>query len=595
MHERLESPGWADAGLQRCGFTLRGCDVPEAVECREQVHGDRVHVVTGPPGPAAGDGLWTATPGLPLAVRVADCVPLLLWDPGVPAVAAVHAGWRGTALDIAGGAVRVGVERLEVDVTRVRAALGPAIGACCFEVGDEVVAALRDLGLDDRQIGRRDGTRGRPHVDLRAANRALLERAGVPAGHIEEVGDCTACHPARYESWRREGRAAGRMRGLIALAALTLALLCGCGGDAPLDEAALIDRTARAQQAIADGDGEGAEQLLRPLLEQRPGDAWLRATLARALHRQGRYREAAVQSRLALGADPTLWEAAYNLACHHAALAERDEAIGWLQAALAAGQLRHEDVLADPDLAPLEEDHRFAFFTATGVLSREEEDAIALLQEPSVRVGDLATVSLVSIALNRPLMEQRQPVEVRLRGAAPPAIRPVSRRETFSVGSEAGREFHQRTFHYTFQTLEPGLLILGPFELIRDGRSRYTGTLLLEVRDGPAVVGPNPPDELGGVAGFFAAPALDDGRLQRLHRDRGGEAWELDALVPEPPEVPWASDGDGSSRHLRFRASSLEQLPASVPAREDGVFRSILVRRATEGWSHLVEIRPTDP
>ena len=399
--------------------------------------------------------------------------------------------------------------------------------------------------------------------------------------------------PDRYESRRRDGRASGRMRGVIALALLALALLCGCFGVEPeLDEAALIDRTARAQQAIADGDGDGAEVLLRPLLERRPDDAWLRATMARALHRQGRYREATVQSRLAIGADPTLWEAAYNLACHHAALGQRDEAIAWLQAALASGRLRPEDILADPDLAPLEEDHRFAFFAATGVLSREEEDAIALLQQPSVRVGELATVTLVSIVLNRPLMEERQLVEVRLRGLPLDSIRPVSRRETFSVGSEAGREYHQRTFHYSFQVLEPGLLPLGPFELIRDGHARYTGTLLLEVREGPDPIHHPAPRGVAGAAGFFRAPALDDARLIEAHLARGGQAHVLDALAGEPDHVLWSEGEDASSRHFRFRAMSLEELPVSVPTREDGVFRSILVRRATEGWSHVLEIKP---
>ena len=591
----LERPRWAaGAPLAHCGFSTREAAGPDAIACTLQVHGATVHVTHGPPAPAQGDGLWTRTPGLVVAVRVADCVPILLWDPGAPAVAAVHAGWRGTAQDIAGEAVAVGARSLGADPSRLRAALGPSIGPCCFEVGDEVVEALRALGLGDDRFGLREDPRARPHVDLRAANRALLRRAGLADHHVEDVGGCTCCHPDRYESFRRDGPASGRMRGVIALALLTMALLVGCGGDAPLDEEAFLDRTTRAQQAITDGDGEGAEALIRPLLDQRPADAWLRATLARALHRQGRYREAAVQSRLAMGADPTLWEAAYNLACHHAALGERDEAISWLQSALAAGRLRHEDVLADPDLAPLEEDHRFAFFAATGVLSREEVDALALLQQPSVRVGDLATVSVVSIALNRPLMDERLPVEVRLRGGAPASIRPVSRQETFSVGSEAGREYHQRTFHYTFQVRSPGLLPLGPFELVRGDDSRFTGTLLLEVREGPEPPGWSAPPGVDVATDFFVAPSKDDARLREAHRSRGGLPQDIDPLVSEPAELPWTTADGVASRHLRFRASSLEGLPASVPPQQEGVFRSVLLRRATEGWSHLLELKAVD-
>ena len=586
----FEQPDWATPSLAFCGFVPRDPARPAALSCERQVHGAEVHVVAGPPGPVEGDGIWTATPGLRVAVRVADCVPILLWDPGVPAVAAVHAGWRGTARNIAGAAVRTGAERLGVEPGRLRAALGPAIGACCFEVGDEVVQALRERGLSSVEIGLRRGAAGRPHVDLRSANRALLLRAGLAPRRIEDVGGCTVCDDRRYESYRRDGPAAGRMRGVISLALLVLALVSGCGG-AGLDEADVIDRTTRAQQAIVEGDGLSAEALLRPLLEDRPDDPWLRASLARALHRQGRYREAAVQSRLAIGADPTLWEAAYNLACHHAALGERDEAISWLQAALASGQLRAEDVLADPDLAPLQEDHRFSFYAATGVLSREEEDAIALLQEPSVQVGEPATVTLVSIALNRPLMDEREPVEVRWRGAASTAIRPISRREVFSVGSEAGREYHQRTLHYTFVPLEAGLLPLGPFELTRGGQRRYTGTLLLDVREGPAPLDRPMPAGIEDATVFFRAPALDDPRLLAAHADRGGHIHEVDVLAEAPRDVPWTGGPRAASRHLRFRATSLEELPRSVPAREDGVFRSVFVRRGTEGWSHLVEVR----
>jgi hypothetical protein len=590
-----EQPAWATSSLRFCGFTRQPTPQLSTLACAQQVHGAEVHVVTGPPAPAVGDGLWTTTPGLHVAVRVADCVPVLLWAPDVPAVAAVHAGWRGTAQDVVGAAVRVGRDRLGVKPSSLLAALGPSIGPCCFEVGDEVVEGLRALGLSGGQIGQRSGPSGRPHVDLRAANRALLLRAGLTDSQVEDVGGCTVCSPKRYESFRRDGAASGRMRAVIALALLALALLCGCGGGtAALDEAEVIDRTDRAHQAITEGDGETAELLLRPLLDRRPDDAWLRATLARALHRQGRYREAAVQSRLAIGADPTLWEAAYNLACHHAALGERDEAISWLQAALAFGHLRAEDVLADPDLAPLEEDHRFAFYSATGVLSRQEEDAIAVLQQPSVQVGEPATVTLVSIALNRPLMASRDPVRVQWRGTRGAALQPVSRRETFSVGSEAGREYHQRTIHYTFVALEPGLLPLGPFELTRDGRSRYTGTLLLDVREGPEPAKPVSVPGVGGVDLFFRAPALDDGRLMEAHAARGGTTQELDILAELAPDLAWATGAEAASRHLRFRAVSLEELPRSVPAREDGVFRSILVRRGTEGWSHIVEVKAAE-
>ncbi len=592
----LESPAWAaGAPLALCGFTTRSATGPDALACTTQVHGRTVHVVTGPPPPAEGDGLWTTTPGLAVAVRVADCVPILLWDPGVAAVSAVHAGWRGTAQDIAGAAVTRGVSRLGVAPERLHAAIGPCISACCFEVGDEVVSGLRDAGLEEGQFGLRQGPRGRPHVDLRSANRALLLRAGLDDGRIEDVGGCTVCEPERYESYRRDGPRSGRMRGIIALLG-ALVMMLGCGGGSPSAEALdLAGATEEAREALDRGDADEAEALLRSLLDQHPDDAWLRATLARALHRQGRYREASVQSRLAIGIDPTLWQAAYNLACHYAALGELDDAVSWLQAAIVSGRLRTEDVLADPDLAPLEEDHRFAFYAATGVLSRDEEDAIVLLDQPSVQVGQPATITVVAIALNRPLMAEREAVDVQLGAPLPPGLLvPLGRSEAFSTGTEAGREYRQRTFQFTFSVQRPGLLAVGPFEVRHGDRRRWTDVVLLEVRPDDEAAAPPPlSPAIADPGAFFRAPSADDERLIAAHLARGGVELQVDATSTEPTDLPWTETGGGASRLIRYRGAGVEQLPATVPDREPGAFRSILAQRATEGWSYVLDIKPT--
>lgn len=597
MTEELERPAWAEgAPLGCCGFTTRQASGPDALTCARQIHGTDIHHAVGDAPPAEGDGLWSTTPGLNVAVRVADCVPILLWDPGVPAVAAVHAGWRGTAQDIVGAAIDAG-GRIGVEPSRLRAAIGPSIGPCHFEVGDEVVEGLRRLGLDDTVVGLRIGPRGRPHVDLRSVNRALLVRRGVPDARIEDVGGCTYCDPAAYESYRRDGAASGRLRGVIGLlGALLLAVLVGCAAPSPpvaVDVATISDE---ARQALADGDADRAEELLRGLLTDRPDDAHVRASLAMALHRQGRYAEASVQSRLALGADPTLWQASYNLACHHAAAGERDLAIRWLQGAIASGYVSVEQVVNDPDLAALEDDHRFAFYVGTGVLSRATEDAVVLLHTPSVSVGELATVSIVSIALNRPLMGEREAADLRLAASlGADLVRPISRRETFSVGVEGGQEYHQRTFHFTFEPLQPGLLPLGPFEVTRGTRSRWTDTALLQVRDAgeaptsSAVANPAP---VSTPKTFFRAPSAADPPLIAAHRGRGGEVVEVSALGTQPVEASWTEVDEGGSRYFRFKAASIEALPESIPPREPGIFRSILVQRATEGWSHLVELRP---
>jgi YfiH family protein len=156
-----------------------------------------------------GDAIVLTKPGALIAVRVADCVPILLSAPG--AVAAVHAGWRGTVAGIAERALAVLTERAGVPPDAVRAAIGPAIGPCCYEVGDEVVTAL--LAVAPEAIALRPGPR-RPHADLRAVNEALLRAAGVR--QVEQVGPCTRCSPDHY-SHRREGEATGRFAGVIGL------------------------------------------------------------------------------------------------------------------------------------------------------------------------------------------------------------------------------------------------------------------------------------------------------------------------------------------------------------------------------------------
>jgi len=221
------APTWSDPRLALCRFGLRGYEPPPRVSFVTQVHGaDSVAISSPasassdvlPPDPPAGDALWTTSRGVPVSIRTADCVPILLWDPEAHAVAAVHAGWRGTAQDIVGRTLAFAGDRLGVDPSRVLAAIGPCISRDRFEVGPEVVDALRALEVPDEVLRVATGPRGRPHVDLRSVNRALLTRAGVPDGQIEDVGGCTYSEPERYESYRRDGGASGRMWAIIALA-----------------------------------------------------------------------------------------------------------------------------------------------------------------------------------------------------------------------------------------------------------------------------------------------------------------------------------------------------------------------------------------
>jgi purine-nucleoside/S-methyl-5'-thioadenosine phosphorylase / adenosine deaminase len=209
----------------RHAFTLRGADparvltqalgLPAPIRSLRQVHGARVQRVGPEPFPEGleGDALITNVAGVPLAIAVADCVPVLICDPATRAIAAVHAGWRGTVAGVLGAAIRALHAAYGSDPAGMRLAMGPAIGPCCFEVGDEVVDAL--LRSDTGATGCvRDGDR--PHIDLRSALARQARAAGVPETGIEASDLCTACRGDLLESYRRGRGRAGRMLGLIA-------------------------------------------------------------------------------------------------------------------------------------------------------------------------------------------------------------------------------------------------------------------------------------------------------------------------------------------------------------------------------------------
>lgn len=161
----------------------------------------------GPDGVIAGtDGLWTSSAGIPLAVLTADCVPLVLASPTERRVAVVHAGWRGIAAGILAAALAAFESPREV-----RAAIGPTIGPCHYEVGEDValaVAAASEAGARTR----REGSSLR--LDLVGTTRAALRAAGVR--RVEDTGLCTACERRRFFSHRRDGAATGR-QGAVAV------------------------------------------------------------------------------------------------------------------------------------------------------------------------------------------------------------------------------------------------------------------------------------------------------------------------------------------------------------------------------------------
>jgi polyphenol oxidase len=186
-----------------------------------QVHGHAIAVARDGDAdqwaPPTADGVISGDPTAALVVRVADCTPILLADRRTGAVAAVHAGWRSTMQSIAALAVEAMHRELESDPGDLVAAIGPSLGSCCGEMGEEVVTAFREAGHAEEAIERwftRQPGR-RPHFDLWAANSDQLQAAGVPATSIHVSGLCTRTYPDVFHSFRAAGQQAGRMVGVI--------------------------------------------------------------------------------------------------------------------------------------------------------------------------------------------------------------------------------------------------------------------------------------------------------------------------------------------------------------------------------------------
>ena len=201
----LDSQAWLDHGF---GTRHDGAWTPQERTARlHQVHGAGVVGVTTEGHHGDGDTLITATPGLWLEIRTADCVPLLIADPERRVVAAVHAGWRGTAAQIAKRTVEALVRDWGCGAKQLIVSIGPCIAACCFAVGEDVAAHFP--GHITRSLPQ-------PHVDLVAANRHQLLEAGVDEEQIESLGLCTVCEQELFHSFRRD-HSDGRMVAAIAI------------------------------------------------------------------------------------------------------------------------------------------------------------------------------------------------------------------------------------------------------------------------------------------------------------------------------------------------------------------------------------------
>jgi YfiH family protein len=185
-----------------------------------QVHGAHcVEARDGTDAPIEADAIVArrhASTARGVGVRVADCVPVLLGDAVTGDVAAIHAGWRGVVGGVLAAGVRGLVGSREIEAGSLVAAIGPSIGGCCFEVGDDVADAIvRSCGDAPGVVLVGATGRARPHVDLRAAVRAQLLALGLRTERIDDVAGCTKHEATRFHSFRRDGPCSGRMLAAI--------------------------------------------------------------------------------------------------------------------------------------------------------------------------------------------------------------------------------------------------------------------------------------------------------------------------------------------------------------------------------------------
>jgi len=180
-----------------------------------QVHGVDVLMCTGMGyvHKEEADVLIATKPAIPVAVRTADCAPILLADKQAGVVAAVHAGWKGTVAQVVQAAVRRMCE-LGAQKDSILASIGPCIGLCCLEVNDDIVSLLKSASGEDISEMRS----GVLYVDLVKANMQQLQSVGIKGRHIETIHVCTACHQQpRYFSYRRDQGITGRQLSIIML------------------------------------------------------------------------------------------------------------------------------------------------------------------------------------------------------------------------------------------------------------------------------------------------------------------------------------------------------------------------------------------
>ncbi|MDP7111826.1 MAG: tetratricopeptide repeat protein [Myxococcota bacterium] len=268
------------------------------------------------------------------------------------------------------------------------------------------------------------------------------------------------------------------------LALCCLLGLLACSSPETTEVLSPADAYAAALEALEADDAATAEALFARMVDADPVDPVARAGLARALAHQGRFGEAIIQDKLAFALEPRLAEVAYNTACSYARLGEQEEALRWLSRAWNGGIRDLNLIEQDPDLDALRQDHRFAFFLATGALSLAEREALVEVSPALVSPDQRVRVELTVVSLNRPLMATPEQLGLRYTGdLSAGSLAPVARVERFEAGESGGREFFRRELAFTFEAREPMETMIGPFELFLDEEELPVRPAWLSVRE----------------------------------------------------------------------------------------------------------------
>lgn len=201
-------------------FTTRAINDPLSLDNVDSVylpiqrHTSKVHILRDELRPVIADSVITDRKGILIGVRVADCVPILLYDRDRGIIGAVHAGWRGTAKEILKRTIEVMSNMFMSSTENILVAIGPSIKGCCYEVGNDVIESIQKItgeGLYHRNYN------GKFYIDLSMVNMIHALSSGIPERNIWRSEECTFCNPMRFFSYRHAKGSIGRQGGFIGM------------------------------------------------------------------------------------------------------------------------------------------------------------------------------------------------------------------------------------------------------------------------------------------------------------------------------------------------------------------------------------------